>query len=150
MWRTQRNSSPRSCSSRRSISAWLTVSGFVNAEPGYAKTTAVLNPVSDLLLAAFGPSIGRHARTAIGAAALPLNLPVVIAAGNPGMASGGMGDVLTGIIAALLAQGLAAFDAARLGAWLHAKAADLAAQASGERGLIASDLYIPLRRLVNP
>jgi len=62
------------------ITAWLTVSGFVNAEPGYAKTTAVLNPVSDLLLAAFGESVGRHARTAIGVAALPLNLPVVIGA----------------------------------------------------------------------
>ncbi len=60
--------------------------------------------------------------------------------GNPGMASGGVGDVLTGIIGALLAQGLSAFDAARLGVWLHGAAADLATQRSGEEALIASDI----------
>lgn len=73
----------------------------------------------------------------------------VVAGGNPGMASGGMGDVLTGVIAALRAQGLAAFDAASHGAALHAAAADAAACAGGERGLLASDLFDPLRRLVN-
>ena len=62
------------------ITAWVSVSGFVRAEPGYAQTTAVLNPVSELLLDVFGPAIGAHARTAIGVAALPLNLPVVVAA----------------------------------------------------------------------
>ena len=72
----------------------------------------------------------------------------VIAGGNPGMGSGGMGDVLTGVIAALCAQGLAMADAAALGAALHAAAADVAA-ADGERGLLASDLFAPLRRLVN-
>lgn len=72
----------------------------------------------------------------------------VVAGGNPGMGSGGMGDVLTGIVAALRGQGLAAFDAASHGAALHAAAADLAA-AEGERGLLASDLFVPLRRLVN-
>ncbi len=72
----------------------------------------------------------------------------VIAGGNPGMGSGGMGDVLTGIVAALRAQGLTAFDAASHGAALHAAAADLAAR-DGERGLLASDLFAPLRRLVN-
>src|SRR3989338_788746 len=70
-------------------------------------------------------------------------------AGNPGMASAGMGDVLTGIIAALLAQGLAPRDAARLGVWLHARAGDDAAAQSGEIGLLASDLFTPLRALVN-
>jgi NAD(P)H-hydrate epimerase len=60
--------------------------------------------------------------------------------GNPGMASGGVGDVLTGIVAALLAQGSSAFDAARLGVWLHGAAADFAAQKSGEEALIASDI----------
>ena len=60
------------------IVGWTTVTGFVQAEPGYAQTTAVLNPVSELLLDVFGDA-GRHARTAIGVAALPLNLPVVIA-----------------------------------------------------------------------
>ncbi len=57
--------------------------------------------------------------------------------GNPGMASGGMGDVLSGVIAALLAQGLTAEKSAALGAYLHAKAADQAAQQLGERGLLA-------------
>ena len=68
--------------------------------------------------------------------------------GNPGMASGGMGDVLSGVIAALLAQGLSAWDAARLGVALHARAGDIAAHA-GERGLLASDLFTPLRTLSN-
>ena len=68
--------------------------------------------------------------------------------GNPGMASGGMGDLLTGVIAALLAQGCGARDAARLGVGLHARAGDQAARA-GERGLVASDLLDPLRRLLN-
>jgi NAD(P)H-hydrate epimerase len=60
--------------------------------------------------------------------------------GNPGMASGGMGDVLTGIIGAFLGQGIPAFDAARLGVWLHGAAGDIAAQQSGEEALIASDV----------
>jgi len=68
--------------------------------------------------------------------------------GNPGLASGGSGDVLTGVIAALCAQGLAPVDAARLGVWVHAAAGDRAVQA-GERGLVASDLFSPLRTLVN-
>ncbi|UGB39055.1 NAD(P)H-hydrate dehydratase [Frateuria soli] len=68
--------------------------------------------------------------------------------GNPGMASGGMGDLLTGVIAALLAQGCSARDAACLGVGLHARAGDHAAR-KGERGLIASDLLSPLRRLLN-
>jgi enamine deaminase RidA (YjgF/YER057c/UK114 family) len=62
------------------IEAWLTVTGFVNAAPGYPQTTAVLNGFSELILDLFGPSIGEHARTAIGATALPLNLPVIVAA----------------------------------------------------------------------
>lgn len=68
--------------------------------------------------------------------------------GNPGMASGGMGDVLTGVIAALLAQGLDAWDAACLGVALHARAGDRAA-ADAPRGLLASDLFDPLRALAN-
>ena len=70
--------------------------------------------------------------------------------GNPGMASAGMGDVLSGIVAALRAQGLSSFDAARTGVWVHATAADRAASAGGERGMLASDVIERLRRLVNP
>lgn len=68
--------------------------------------------------------------------------------GNPGMASGGMGDVLTGVIAGLLAQGLDGWEAACIGVGIHARAGDLAARA-GERGLLASDLFAYLRALVN-
>jgi NAD(P)H-hydrate epimerase len=80
----------------------------------------------------------------------PGGKPAVCSAGNPGMASGGMGDVLTGVIAALIGQGLAPQAAAQLGVCLHAEAADLAVRGIGERGLLASDLMAPLRRLVNP
>ncbi len=72
----------------------------------------------------------------------------VIDAGNPGMAVGGMGDVLTGVIASLRGQGLDAFEAASAGALLHAAAGDVAA-GSNPRGLLPSDLFAPLRSLVN-
>lgn len=65
--------------------------------------------------------------------------------GNPGMASGGMGDVLSGLLGGLLAQGLSPLEAAGLGVALHGAAADQAA-AGGQRGLLASDLMLPLRR----
>jgi hydroxyethylthiazole kinase-like uncharacterized protein yjeF len=68
--------------------------------------------------------------------------------GNPGMASGGMGDLLTGVVAGLLAQGCSAWRAACLGVALHARAGDHAAE-GGERGLVATDLLLPLRALVN-
>jgi NAD(P)H-hydrate epimerase len=68
--------------------------------------------------------------------------------GNPGMSSGGMGDVLTGVIAGLLAQGLNAWRAARFGVGLHAQAADAAAS-GGEAGMIASDLFPHLYTLRN-
>ena len=76
-------------------------------------------------------------------------LPLVVRDGNPGMASGGMGDVLTGVIAGLLAQGFAPRLAAAAGACVHAHAADCAARA-GERGLLAGDLMPELRAAVNP
>lgn len=62
------------------VSAWLTLSGYVQAEAGYSQTTAVMNPCSELILDLYGPEAGMHARSAIGVAALPLNLPVVISA----------------------------------------------------------------------
>ncbi|WP_051235040.1 bifunctional ADP-dependent NAD(P)H-hydrate dehydratase/NAD(P)H-hydrate epimerase [Marinimicrobium agarilyticum] len=64
----------------------------------------------------------------------------LVAAGNPGMASGGMGDVLSGLLGGLLAQGLSVGSAAELGACLHAEAADLAVGDWGERSLLATDL----------
>ena len=67
--------------------------------------------------------------------------------GNPGMASGGMGDVLSGVIAALLAQGLTPLQAACLGVCLHGRAADLAA-GTAQRGLLATDLMPHLRQLL--
>ncbi|SDM01122.1 NAD(P)H-hydrate epimerase [Modicisalibacter muralis] len=70
--------------------------------------------------------------------------------GNPGMASGGMGDVLSGLLGALVAQGLALETAARVGTVLHAQAADAAARESGERGLLAGDLACYARSLANP
>jgi NAD(P)H-hydrate epimerase len=74
----------------------------------------------------------------------------VVQEGNPGMGSGGMGDLLTGVIAGLVAQGFTMADAARLGACLHGHAGDLAAAEGGERGLLAGDLMPFLRSLANP
>jgi NAD(P)H-hydrate epimerase len=70
--------------------------------------------------------------------------------GNPGMAAGGMGDVLTGVIAGLLAQGLNPWQAALAGVHLHGRAGDVAAAQDGERGMMAGDLLGPLHKLVNP
>lgn len=80
----------------------------------------------------------------------PGNTVAVIDVGNPGMATGGMGDVLTGVIAALHAQHLPPYFAAVYGALLHGAAGDAAARVDGERGLLPSDLFPHLRRLANP
>jgi hydroxyethylthiazole kinase-like uncharacterized protein yjeF len=64
----------------------------------------------------------------------------VVPTGNPGMASGGTGDVLTGIIGSLLAQGKEACESACVGAYVHGKAGDQAVETKGEHGLLASDL----------
>jgi NAD(P)H-hydrate repair Nnr-like enzyme with NAD(P)H-hydrate dehydratase domain len=76
-------------------------------------------------------------------------IPWLSTSGNPGMAAAGMGDVLTGIIAALMAQGIDAEEAAATGVEVHARAGDRAAE-GGQRGLMASDLLQELRGVVNP
>jgi len=69
--------------------------------------------------------------------------------GNPGMATAGMGDVLSGIIGCFLAQGMDGFRAANAGVFLHAMAGDQVADDQGEKGMIATDLIPIVRRLVN-
>jgi NAD(P)H-hydrate epimerase len=79
----------------------------------------------------------KGARTVVAAPDAP---PAVIPTGNPGMASGGTGDVLAGLAAALLAGQLPAFAAARVAAFVHGLAGDLVARRYGQRGLLASDM----------
>ncbi|MEC4671067.1 MAG: ADP/ATP-dependent (S)-NAD(P)H-hydrate dehydratase, partial [Nitrospirota bacterium] len=79
----------------------------------------------------------KGARTII---AGPNGLAAICPTGNPGMATAGMGDVLTGMLVGLLAQGLSPWDAARAGVFLHGLAGDLAAQDLGQAGMIAGDL----------
>src|SRR5690625_7215326 len=71
--------------------------------------------------------------------------PLVLDCGNPGMAVAGMGDVLSGIIGALLAQGIAADEAAFLGAWWHGHTADLLARGKGQVGLLPTEVIATLR-----
>ncbi len=79
----------------------------------------------------------KGARTVV---ADPEGTLAVIPTGNPGMATGGTGDVLAGLAGALLASGLRPGAAARVAAWVHGRAGDLAARRTGERGLLAGDL----------
>lgn len=74
---------------------------------------------------------------------------VINNSGNAGMASGGMGDVLSGIITALMMQSDNIFYATCLAAYIHGAAADIIANNNGQRGLLASDLFIPLQQLLN-
>ncbi len=79
----------------------------------------------------------KGARTVV---ADPSGPPCVVPTGNAGMASGGTGDVLAGLVGALLAGGIEPAAAARAAAWVHGRAGDLAARRLGERGLLAADL----------
>lgn len=76
----------------------------------------------------------------------PAGLVWINPTGNPGMASGGMGDVLSGVLGGLLAQGMQPDDAARLGVYVHGASADRAAADAGEIGLLASDVVAGLPR----
>ncbi|MGL6259766.1 NAD(P)H-hydrate dehydratase [Vibrio sp. WXL210] len=69
--------------------------------------------------------------------------------GNPGMATGGMGDVLAGLIGAFIAQGYSLIEATLLGVYIHSSSADVCAEQSGEIGLLASDLIPELRKMIN-
>jgi NAD(P)H-hydrate epimerase len=79
----------------------------------------------------------------------PAAVPAICDRGNPGMATGGMGDVLTGVIAGIAAQCGDLALAARAGVFVHAQAGDLAAR-RGERGMLASDVLEKVRACVNP
>jgi ADP-dependent NAD(P)H-hydrate dehydratase / NAD(P)H-hydrate epimerase len=70
--------------------------------------------------------------------------------GNPGMASGGMGDLLAGMVGGLISQGMPLDIAAECGVCLHAAAGDMSAKRGGERGMLATDLLPFVRKLVNP
>lgn len=103
-------------------------------------------------LAALAALQSRYATTVVlkGAGTLTGTAPPQLCPyGNPGMAVAGMGDVLTGIVAALRAQGLPAAQAAATGVLVHALAGDRAA-VEGERGMLPTDLLGALRGLVNP
>lgn len=105
-------------------------------------------------MAALEALVGRYGGTAVlkGAGSLVSAVdgpPWITTAGNPGMATAGAGDVLTGVIGGLLAQGLEREAAARVGVEVHARAGDLAAGDTA-RGTTASDILAALRRTVNP
>ena len=70
--------------------------------------------------------------------------------GNPGMASGGVGDVLTGMIASLKGQGFSDFDAAKHGAYLHGLAGDIAAKKKGQVSLCAQDVLDSIPEATSP
>ena len=74
---------------------------------------------------------------------------VINSTGNAGMASGGMGDVLSGIVAALILQTENYFVATCLAVYIHGAAGDIIADRQGQRGMLASDLFAPLQQLVN-
>ena len=112
-----------------------------------AKVQADRQAALQALLERFGCVVVlKGAGTLVGAPGCDTTL---VTAGNPGMAVGGMGDLLSGVIASLRAQGMAAFEAASCGARLHARAGDAAA-IDGMRGMLPSDLLPHLRRCANP
>ena len=75
---------------------------------------------------------------------------VLCDAGNPGMATAGMGDVLTGVLAACIAQSGQMSASANAAVYIHARSADMAAESCGETGMLASDLFTHIQTLVNP
>jgi NAD(P)H-hydrate epimerase len=90
----------------------------------------------------------KGARTVIAEPAQGEGRTAIITTGNPGMATAGAGDVLTGVVGCLLAQGMGPYEAACLGAFVHGRAGDEAAQRLGECGLLASDIADALPRAI--
>jgi NAD(P)H-hydrate epimerase len=104
-----------------------------------------LGALARLIERCHGTVVLKGAGTLVGA---PGRTPGLCERGNPGMASAGMGDVLTGAIAGILAQCADPWRAARVGVLVHALAGDAAAR-GGERGLLAGDVARELQRCVN-
>jgi NAD(P)H-hydrate epimerase len=104
-----------------------------------------LAALEQLVLRYHGTVVLKGAGTLVGA---PGRTPALCERGNPGMATAGMGDVLTGTIAGILAQCRDAWLAARVGVLVHAMAGDAAAR-TGERGLLAGDVARELHNCVN-
>jgi len=104
-----------------------------------------LSALEHLVARYHGTVVLKGAGTLVGA---PGRIPALCERGNPGMATAGMGDVLTGTVAGILAQCRDAWLAARVGVLVHAMAGDNAAR-TGERGLLASDVARELRTCVN-
>ena len=81
--------------------------------------------------------------------ALPDHKRYLNHSGNPGMATAGSGDVLSGLIGALMAQKLTSYQAAPLGVYLHGLAGDIMVQTTGLQGLTASDLITGIKKVLN-
>jgi NAD(P)H-hydrate epimerase len=107
--------------------------GVSSAQIGLDRTAAAL----DLARRSGAVVILKGFRSVV---ASPEGRAALVLAGNPGMATGGAGDVLTGVVGAFLARGMTAWDAAAAGAYLHGLAGDLAAESLGEMGIVASDI----------
>lgn len=114
---------------------WAAEASLRGADPKTLPRSEVVSRFTDRYPVAL---LLKGARTLVGAAGRPL---AYNSTGSPGMASGGMGDILTGVCAALMGQKLDAYDAGRVGAWLTGRAAELAIQdGESEQSLAATDL----------
>ena len=138
------------------------VSGHKDLLRGRDKPT-ILTPHEGEFLRLWGP-VGKDRMASAATAARELNSILLLKGhetcitdgyaeyrnptGNPGMAVGGSGDVLAGIIAGLIGQGLSPLEAAACGAWLHGRAGDVCAQKLGQYGMLPSDMLQVLPRLL--